>query len=57
MGKSSMGEEASAVRNVTAMPLLAALALLLTACGAEKPETAAYAPPEEQRLVIYTSHK
>ena len=47
MGKSSMGEEASAVRNVTAMPLLAALALLLTACGAEKPETAAYAPPAE----------
>ena len=45
------------MRNVTAMPLLAALALLLTACGAEKPETAAYAPPEEQRLVIYTSHK
>ena len=37
------------MRNVTAMPLLAALALLLTACGAEKPETAAYAPPEEQR--------
>ena len=31
--------------------------LLLAGCGAEAPETAAYAPAEEDRLVIYTSHK
>lgn len=37
--------------------LLAALLAVLTACGAEEPETAAYAPAESERLVIYTSHK
>ena len=38
--------------------LLAALLLAgLTACGAEEPETAAYAPAESRRLVIYTAHK
>nr|WP_325211783.1 ABC transporter substrate-binding protein [uncultured Oscillibacter sp.] len=36
---------------------LCALLLLLAGCGAEAPETAAYAPAEEERLVIYTSHK
>ena len=39
------------------LPLLLAAILLLSGCGAEPPETAAYAPPEEARLVIYTSHK
>lgn len=31
--------------------------LVLTGCGPAAPETAAYAPAEEERLVIYTSHK
>lgn len=42
--------------------LLAALSalLVLSGCGlrsADAPDTAAYAPPESRRLVIYTSHK
>lgn len=39
--------------------LAAALGLLLTGCTAGKRASAvsAYAPPEDQRLVIYTSHK
>lgn len=37
--------------------LLAALMAVLTACEAEPPETAAFAPAEEERLVIYTAHK
>lgn len=38
--------------------LLAALLLAgLTACGAERTETAACAPAESRRLVIYTPHK
>ena len=37
--------------------LLLAAVLALSGCGAEEPETAAYAPPEEARLVIYTAHK
>lgn len=39
------------------LPLLLAAMLILSGCSAEPPETAAYAPPEEERLVIYTSHK
>lgn len=40
-------------------PLLLAALLLAgaAACGAKEPETAAYAPQESERLVIYTSHK
>ena len=37
--------------------LLAALLAILSACGAGEPETAAYAPAESERLVIYTAHK
>lgn len=40
-----------------ALPLLAALLAVLAACGAEPPETAVFAPAEEERLVIYTAHK
>lgn len=39
------------------LPLLALLLAVLTACGAKAPETAACAPAEEERLVIYTAHK
>lgn len=39
------------------LPLLLAAMLILSGCGTEPPETAAYAPPEEARLVIYTAHK
>lgn len=40
-------------------PLLAALAalLVLSGCGPETPESAAFAPADGERLVIYTSHK
>lgn len=44
------------VRRLCAL-LGAALLLTLTACGAGEPETAAYAPAESERLVIYTAHK
>lgn len=40
------------------LALLCALLLLLTACGQEKdPDTLRLAPAEEDRLVVYTSHK
>lgn len=40
-----------------ALPLAAAVMAVLTACGAGTPETAACAPAENERLVIYTAHK
>ena len=36
---------------------LAALALALTGCGAQQPEKLSCTPGQEQRLVVYTSHK
>ncbi|MGM9660132.1 MAG: ABC transporter substrate-binding protein [Faecousia sp.] len=33
------------------------LALLLTGCGAQQPEQLSCTPEEDQRLVVYTSHK
>ncbi len=44
------------VRRSGLLPLALLLAVL-TACGAKAPETAACAPAEEERLVIYTAHK
>lgn len=40
-----------------ALAPLAVLLAALTACGEKAPETAAFAPAEEERLVIYTAHK
>lgn len=39
------------------VPVLLALALLLTSCTPRPDVSAGYAPPETQRLTIYTSHK
>ncbi len=39
------------------LPVLLAALLVLTGCGPEVPETAVYAPPDSERLVVYTSHK
>lgn len=51
--------EETGVRDVKRLgpPLLALLLAALTACGGKEPESAACAPAEEDRLVVYTAHK